>query len=268
MPLLPKCHLPHSLSKTTFFSRPAAHPLKIRKQNRLSKFKKKHNHTNTHTKSKQKSNSNTTAQKSPKKSLQKGNPKQSIKLHQLENTPTQTAIQIQQTTSLIPLKTHTPQNARTFPLKRKCISPQTPKSSLPNASAFHLKHKDVWPQTQARFLPQNLPIIPHPASPNAPKSLKTRSPCLQIPPNLSILPPATPSRGLLKGVSSPNCLENPHKSRIRKTPKSPHKQQKETKLHKSESAQKSATRPRIPLEQAFVFPLPVLQNARKSLLVP
>lgn len=94
-------------------------------------------------KASKKSNSNTTAQKSPKKNLQKGNPKQSIKLHQLENTPTQTAIQIQQTTSLIPLKTHTPQNARTFPLKRKCISPQTPKSSLPNASAFHLKHKDV-----------------------------------------------------------------------------------------------------------------------------
>lgn len=143
MPLLPKCHLPHSLSQTTLFSRPAAHPLKIHKQNRLSNTKKKHNHTNTHTKSKQKSNSNTTAHKSTKQPPQKGNPKQSIKLHQLENTPTQTAIQIQQTTSLIPLKTHTPQNARTFPLKRKCISPQTPKSSLPNASAFHLKHKDV-----------------------------------------------------------------------------------------------------------------------------
>lgn len=134
---------PHSLSKTTFFSRPAAHPLKIRKQNRLSNTKKKRNHTNVHTKSKQKSNSNTTAHKSPKQTPQKDNPKQSIKLHQLENTPTQTAIQIQQTTSPIPLRNHTPQNARTFPLKRKCISLQTPKSSLPNTSAFHLKHKDV-----------------------------------------------------------------------------------------------------------------------------
>lgn len=126
-----------------FLFSPTAHPLKIRKQNRLSKFKKKHNHTNAHTKSKQKSNSNTTAHKSPKQTPQKDNPKQSIKLHQLENTPTQTAIQIQQTTSQIPLRNHTPQNARTFPLKRKCISLQTPKSSLPNASAFHLKHKDV-----------------------------------------------------------------------------------------------------------------------------
>lgn len=109
----------------------------------LIKYQKETQSHKRHTKSKQKSNSNTTAQKSPKKNLQKGNPKQSIKLHQLENTPTQTAIQIQQTPSQIPLRNHTPQNARTFPLKRKCISPQTPKSSLPNASAFHLKHKDV-----------------------------------------------------------------------------------------------------------------------------
>lgn len=129
--------------KPLSFLAPPAHPLKIRKQNRLSNTKKKRNHTNAKPKASKKSNSNTTAQKSPKKNLQKGNPKQSIKLHQLENTPTQTAIQIQQTPSQIPLRNHTPQNARTFSLKRKCISPQTPKSSLPNASAFHLKHKDV-----------------------------------------------------------------------------------------------------------------------------
>lgn len=109
----------------------------------LIKYQKETQSHKRHTKSKQKSNSNTTAHKSPKQNHQKDNPKQSIKLHQLENTPTQTAIQIQQTTSPIPLRNHTPQNARTFPLKRKCISLQTPKSSLPNASAFHLKHKDV-----------------------------------------------------------------------------------------------------------------------------
>lgn len=143
MPLLPKCHLPHSLSKTTFFSRPAAHPLKIRKQNRLSNTKKQYNHTNAHTKSKQKSNSNTTAHKSPKQTPQKDNPKQSIKPHQLENTSTQTAIQIHPTSAQTPLKTHTPQNARTFSPKRKCICLQTPKSLLPNAKAFHLKRKDV-----------------------------------------------------------------------------------------------------------------------------
>lgn len=54
-------------------------------------------------KASKKSNSNTTAHKSTKQTPQKGNPKQSIKLHQLENTPTQTAIQIQQKSPQIPL---------------------------------------------------------------------------------------------------------------------------------------------------------------------
>lgn len=122
---LPKCHFPHSLSKTTFFSRPAAHPLKIRKQNRSSNTKKQHNRTNAHTKSKQKSNSKTLTHKTQKKTPQKDNPKQPIKPHQLENTPTQTDIQIYPESAQTPLKTHTPQNARTFPLKRKCICLQT-----------------------------------------------------------------------------------------------------------------------------------------------
>lgn len=49
---LPKCHLPPLSFKTAFFSRPAAHPLKICKQNHLFKFKKKYNHTKTKLKSK------------------------------------------------------------------------------------------------------------------------------------------------------------------------------------------------------------------------
>lgn len=72
--------------------------------------------------------------------------RQSKTIHQTPPTrkyPTQTAVQIQQTPSPIPLKTHTPQNARTLPLKRKCICLQTPKSLLPNAKAFHLKHKYI-----------------------------------------------------------------------------------------------------------------------------
>lgn len=182
MSLLPKCHLPHSLSKTTFFSRPAAHPLKIHKQNRLSNTKKKHNHTNTHTKSKQKSNSNTTAHKSTKQPPQKGNPKQSIKLHQLENTPTQTAIQIQQTTSLIPLKTHTPQNARTFP-------PQTQVHFTPNAEEFAPKRFGVSSKTQGRLTTNASPF-------SAPKSPDNSPSCLQkrpkIPKNEKPLPPNSP----------------------------------------------------------------------------
>ena len=81
-----------------------------------------------------------------KKSKEKPSKRQSKTIHQTPPTrkyPTQTAVQIQQTPSPIPLKTHTPKNARTFPLKRKCVSLQTPKSLLPNAKAFHLKHKDV-----------------------------------------------------------------------------------------------------------------------------
>lgn len=133
---------PLSLQNHFLFS-PPAHPLKIRKQNRSSKFKKKHNHTNTHTKSKQKKQFQ---HHRSQKSKAEPSKRQSKTIHQTPSTrkyPTQTAVQIQQTPSPIPLKTHTPQNTRTFPLKRKCISLQTPKSLLPNAKAFHLKRKDV-----------------------------------------------------------------------------------------------------------------------------
>lgn len=39
-PILPKCHSPHFLSPTSFFSRSVAHPSKICKQKHLSKFQK------------------------------------------------------------------------------------------------------------------------------------------------------------------------------------------------------------------------------------
>lgn len=133
---LPKCHLPHTLSKTTFFSRPAAHPLKIRKQNRLSKFKKQYNHTNTHTKSKQKSNYSTTAHKSPKQTPQKDNPKQSIKPHQLENIPPRQPSKSTQ-------NPHKPLS--------KPIHPKTQGRFPSNASAFHSKRRRVCFQTQRRF---------------------------------------------------------------------------------------------------------------------
>lgn len=136
MPLLPKCHHPHSLSKTTFFSRPATHPLKIRKQNHLSNTKKKHNHTNAHTKSKQKSNSNTTAHKSQKQTPQKDNPKQSIKPHQLENTPPRQPFKSNK---------HPPQSLS------KPIHPKTQGRFPSNASAFHSKRRRVCFQTQRRF---------------------------------------------------------------------------------------------------------------------
>lgn len=109
----------------------------------LIKYQKETQSHKRHTKSKQKKQFQ---HHRSKKSKEKPSKRQSKTIHQTPPTrkyPTQTAIQIQQTPSQIPLRNHTPQNARTFPLKRKCISLQTPKSSLPNASAFHLKHKDV-----------------------------------------------------------------------------------------------------------------------------
>lgn len=98
----------------------------------------------------------------------KANPskRQSKTIHQTPPTrksPTQTAIQIHPTSAQTPLKTHTPQNTRTFPLKRKCISLQTPKSLLPNAKAFHLKRKPV-------FRPK-IPKNEKPPPPDSPKPL-------------------------------------------------------------------------------------------------
>lgn len=269
MPLLPKCHIPHSLSQTTFFSRPAAHPFKIRKQNRLAKFKKKRNHTNSTPKASKKAIPRPTPTKFQKQTPQKDIPKQSIKPHQLENTPTQTAIQIHPTSAQTPLKTHTPQNASTFSPKRKCISLQTPKSLLPNAKAFHLKRKDVCPQTQARFPPQNLPIIPHPASPNAPKSLKTRRTCLQIPPNLSI---SHPSHPLQKPSERDTLLQISIKflrirnQKVTKTTAQAAKRNQTAQIGiNPEIRYKASDSPR---SKPLFFPIPILQNARKSLLVP
>jgi len=60
----------------------------------LIKYQKETQSHKRHTKSKQKSNSKTSTHKNQKQIPQKDIPKQPIKSHQLENTPTQTAIQI------------------------------------------------------------------------------------------------------------------------------------------------------------------------------
>lgn len=134
---------PHSLQNHFLFSprRPSAQNPQAEPLIKYQKETQSHKH---HTKSKQKSNTKTSIHKIQKETPQKDNPKQSIKPHQLENTPTQTAVQIHPESAQTPLKTHTPQNASTFSPKRKCISLQTPKSLLPNAKAFHLKRKPVF----------------------------------------------------------------------------------------------------------------------------
>ena len=178
-----------------------------------------------------------TPTKFQKQTPQKDNPKQSIKPHQLQNPAHPGGRPLAKASRTAPgpprsppLKTHTPHNARTFPRKRKCICLQTPMSLLPNAKAFHLKRKDVCPQTQARFPPQNLPIIPHPASPNAPKSLKTRSPRLQIPPSLSISHPSHP----LQKPSERGSLSNPSRE-------SPQKQNQKATQITTQAAKRNQT---------------------------
>ena len=129
----------------------------------LIKIQKETQSHKRHTKSKQKKQFQHHRSQKPKANPSK---RQSKTIHQTPPTrkyPTQTAVQIQQTPSQIPLRNHTPQNARTFSLKRKCISLQTPKSSLPNAKAFHLKRKPVFrPKISRKF-----PILP-PKTPQNP----------------------------------------------------------------------------------------------------
>lgn len=96
--------------------RPSAQNLQAKPLIKIQKATQSHKRN---TKSKQKSNSKTSTHRNQKQTPQKDNPKQPIKPHQLENTPTQTAIQIHPESAQTPLKNHTPQNARTFLFKRK-----------------------------------------------------------------------------------------------------------------------------------------------------
>ena len=161
---LPKCHLPHSLSKTTFFPRPAAHPLKIRKQNRLSNTKKQHNRTNAHTTSKQKSNSNATTHKKPKAKPSK---RQSKTIHQVPPTRKHPH----------PNSHPNPPNIRTTPSqkpytpKRKDVSPQTQVHFTPNAEEFASKRKGVSPKTQGRFTTNASPFSTPKSPDNSPSCL-------------------------------------------------------------------------------------------------
>ena len=130
----------------------------------LIKYQKETQSHKRHTKSKQKSNSNTSNHKNQKQTPQKDNPKQSIKLHQLENTPTQTAIQIQQTPSPIPLRNHTPQ-------KRKDVPPQTQVHFTPNAEEFAPKHFAVSSKTQGRLTTNASPFSAPKSPDNSPSYL-------------------------------------------------------------------------------------------------
>lgn len=182
MSLLPKCHLPHSLSQTTFFSRPAAHPLKIRKQNRLSNTKKKRNHTNATPKaSKKKQFQHHRSQKS------KANPskRQSKTIHQTPPTRKYTHPNSHPNpTNNLPNPTQKP-----YTPKRKDVFPQTQVHFTPNAEEFAPKRFGVSSKTQGRLTTNASPF-------SAPKSPDNSPSCLQkrpkIPKNEKPLPPNSP----------------------------------------------------------------------------
>lgn len=95
--------------------------------------------------------------------------------------------------------------------KRKYVFPQTQVHFTPNAEEFASKRKGVSPKTQGRLTTNASPF-------SAPKSLRTRSPCLQIPPNLSISHPSHPlqkpsERGSLSNLSR----ESPQKQNQKAT---------------------------------------------------
>lgn len=171
---LPKCHHPPLSLQNHFLFSPRRPSVQNPQAGPLIKYQKETQSHKRHTKSKQK---NQFQHHRPQKSKAEPSKRQSKTIHQTPSTrkyPTQTAVQIQQTPSPIPLKTHTPQNTRTFPLKRKCISLQTPKSLLPNAKAFHLKRKPVFrpkiPKNKKNTPPDSskpLHFAPQPPPPEA-----------------------------------------------------------------------------------------------------
>lgn len=167
MPLLPKCHLPHSLSQTTFFPRPAAHPLKIRKQNRLSNTKKKRNHTNATPKaSKKKQFQHHRSQKSKEKPSKR----QSKTIHQTPPTRKYTHPNSHPNpTNTLPNPTQKP-----YTPKRKDVFPQTQVHFTPNAEEFAPKRFGVSSKTQGR-LTTNVSPFSTPKSPdNSPSYLQKR----------------------------------------------------------------------------------------------
>lgn len=211
---------PPSLSQTTLFSRPAAHPLKIRKQNCLSKFKKRHNHTNAYTKSKQKKQFQDLHSQKPKATPSK---RQSKTIHKTPLTRKYTHPDSHPNPPRI--RTNPSQNPYTP--KYKYVFPQTQVHFTPNAEEFAPKRKGVSPKTQGRLTTNASPFSAPKSPDNSPfylpqtpqNPLKQEGPASRFPQTFPFRASTTPSRSLLKGVFSPNSLENPYKNRIRKTPK-------------------------------------------------
>lgn len=173
---------PPTLSQTTFFSRPAAHPLKIRKQNRLSNTKKKHNHTNAHTKSKQKKQF-----QHHRSQKYKANPskRQSKTIHQTPPTRKYTHPNSHPNpTNNLPNPSQNP-----YTPKRKDVPPQTQVHFTPNAEEFAPKRFGVSSKTQGRLTTNASPFSAPKSPENSPSYLQKRP---KIPKNKKSLPPDSP----------------------------------------------------------------------------
>lgn len=145
-PILPKCHSPHFLSPTSFFSRSVAHPSKICKQKHLSKFQKQFKFPLQTQKESKQNNPPSADPQNAQKQNQKDTTIHFIQPPQLEKLTSSTPPNSPQTTVKIPETA-----------KRKYVSSQTPKSLPPNAEAFQTKRQRVSFQTQRRFPPVTSP---------------------------------------------------------------------------------------------------------------
>ena len=152
-PILPRCHSPHFLSPTSFFSRSVAHPSKICKQKHLSKFQKQFKFPLQTQKESKQNNPPSAHPQNAQKQNQKDTTIHFIQPPQLEKLTSSTPPNSPQTTVKIPETA-----------KRKYVSSQTPKSLPPNAEAFQTKRQRVSFQTQRRFPPSYLPTLLFPES--------------------------------------------------------------------------------------------------------
>lgn len=146
-PILPKCHSPHFLSPTSFFSRSVAHPSKICKQKHLSKFQKQFKFPLQTQKESKQNNPPSADPQNAQKQNQKDTTIHFIQPPQLEKLTSSTPPNSPQTTVKIP------ETASTFPLKRQRVYRQTPKRFRQNVKEFPSKRKDVPPQ-----LPPHTPV--------------------------------------------------------------------------------------------------------------
>lgn len=140
-PILPKCHSPHFLSPTSFFSRSVAHPSKICKQKHLSKFQKQFKfplQTQKERKQTKQSTISTPAKRTkakPKRHHNTFHPTSTTRkthlLHASQLSPNHRQNPWDRQTQVRFLS-----NAKEFTAKRRSVSDKTSKSFLPNAKTF------------------------------------------------------------------------------------------------------------------------------------